>query len=81
MSTPLGHVQVILEFGQAGCALPVMRWERSVPADAEAAFLLLGRGFEMAREFSPADISQALAAFLRGAMLDKQDVLDALERE
>ncbi len=81
MSSSLGHVQVTLTFGQTGGGLPVMRWERSAAAEPEAAFLLLGRAFEMAREHSPADFSQALAAFLKGAMLDKQDVFDALEKE
>ena len=73
------HVQVTLEFGQTGLPLPLMRWERSAPAEPGAAFMLLGRAFEMAREHSPADFSQALSSFLKGAMLDKQDVLDALE--
>jgi hypothetical protein len=78
MSTPLPFVQVTLEFGQTASALPLMRWERSAAAEPDAPFLLLGRAFEMAREHSPADFSTALSAFLKGAMLDKQDILDAL---
>ncbi len=72
-------VQVTIEFGQPGTTLPLMRWERSSPADPTAPFMLLGRAFDLARELSPADFSSALVAFLKGAMLDKQDIADALE--
>lgn len=79
MSTALPHVQVVLEFGQANSPLPLLRWERAAPADPQAPFLLLGRAFDIAREHSPASFPDALLAFLKGAMLDKQDLLDALE--
>ena len=73
-------VQVTIQFGQAGTSVPLMRWERSAVMEPSAPFLLLGRAFEMAREHSSADFAGALAAFLKGAMLDKQDVMEALER-
>ncbi len=79
MATAHPHVQVTLEFGQANSPLPSLRWQRTTAADPESPFLLLGRAFDMAREHSPASFAEALSAFLKGAMLDKQDLIDAME--
>jgi hypothetical protein len=54
-----------------------MRWERRGSAEA-VAFELLGRAFEVMQREEDCAFHEAVAAFLRGALLQKQDVVDAL---
>ncbi len=54
-----------------------MRWEKRAPAETSA-FELLGRAFEVAQREETCSIGEAVGAFLRGALLQKQDVIDAL---
>jgi hypothetical protein len=55
-----------------------MRWERA--ASDGSAFELLGRAFETAQREDASSLADTLQAFFRGAMLQKQDVLDALAK-
>lgn len=69
-------VRIVLEFKDLKTSGRVMRWER-VASDGSA-FELLGRAFEAAQREEPSSVGESLQAFLRGAMLQKQDVIDAL---
>ena len=66
-------IRVVIEFEDAEAG---MRWERS-GADA---FELLGRAFEVMQRETEAGLPPALQAFLRGAVLQKEDVVEALNK-
>ena len=74
------NVRISLEYLDADGS-PTMRWERHAASDAGGTFELLGRAFEVAQREDAANFSMALASFLRGAMVGRQDVLDALADE
>ncbi len=57
-----------------------MRWEQQCPAEGAGAFQMLGRAFELAQRDTGTSFPEALVAFLRGASIQKADVLEALQR-
>ena len=67
---------VVLEFKGEGH--DAMRWERA-GTGPEKTFELLGRAFEIAQRETEASFAPALAAFFRGALINKEDVAAALE--
>ena len=70
--------RIIIEFKESADAHPLMRWERAAGDQAHAAFTLLGRAFEVTRRECDGDFREAFAAFLRGAMIQKEDVAEIL---
>ncbi|HVT79340.1 MAG TPA: hypothetical protein VHM90_01680 [Phycisphaerae bacterium] len=72
------NVRVVVEFENPQTGARLMRWEHTAAAEA-AAFELLGRAFEVAQREEAAAFPGALQAFLRGALLEKEDVIQALE--
>src|SRR5437868_3801541 len=81
-SSVVAQVRVIVEYIEAGAVAPAMRWERMCPSNSGLAegetFELLGRAFEVAQREEGAGFAESLAAFLKGAMIRKQDVLNAM---
>jgi hypothetical protein len=59
---------------------PTMRWEQRGSTNAMGAFVLLGRAFELAQRDTGAEFHAALAAFFKGAMIQKGDVVETLHR-
>jgi len=57
-----------------------MRWEQRGSTDAMGAFVLLGRAFELAQRDTEAEFHAALAAFFKGAMIQKGDLVETLQR-
>jgi hypothetical protein len=70
--------RITIEFKQAADQPAFMRWERAADAQLLGAFTLLGRAFEVARRECDGDFRQALAAFLAGAMIQKEDLAEIL---
>ena len=57
-----------------------MRWEQRAATNEMGAFVLLGRAFELAQRDTGAEFHAALAAFFRGAMIQKGDLAETLHR-
>ncbi|MGN6367577.1 MAG: hypothetical protein ACTHN5_04885 [Phycisphaerae bacterium] len=75
----MAKVKVVLEFwDHAG--EPTTRWEQQCAAEKCGAFQLLGRAFELAQRDTGVSFQEALAALLKGASLQKADVIEALQR-
>lgn len=72
------NVRVVIEYSQPNQA-PEMRWEHQSDAEGGAVFELLGRAFEVVQREESANLAVALAAFMRGAMITRPDVVQALE--
>ena len=72
------NVRVIVEYAMPD-QLPEMRWEHQSDAEGAAVFELLGRAFEVVQREEPTNFATALAAFMRGAMINRQDVEQALD--
>jgi len=71
------QVRLVVEFSQKDIS-PAMRWERSVPRSEGSVFELLGQAFEVAQRQEPQSLEKALSAFLKGALMQKQDVAEVL---
>ena len=71
------QVRVIVEFVEEA-ALPAMRWERTLARTGDSVFELLGQAFEVAQRQDPQSFDRALTAFLKGAMVQKEDVAQVL---
>ena len=71
------QIRVVVEYVQDG-ATPAMRWERTVAKNQCNAFELLGEAFEIVQRHDPCGFEQAMRAFLKGAMLQKEDLAHVL---
>jgi hypothetical protein len=75
--TVVRTIRVVIEFQDSTTGARLMRWEKRAPAETSA-FELLGRAFEAVQREETCSIGEAVEAFLRGALLQKQDIIDAL---
>lgn len=76
----MAHVRVIVEFADSPEASPTMRWERTALTDHAGAFQLLGRAFEVTQRDANTPFAEALIAFLQGALIQRGDLADILNR-
>ena len=71
------NIRVVIEFRDSDTGSRLMRWERAGPSESSA-FELLGRAFEVMQREEKGVFKEAIGAFLKGALLEKQDVVEAL---
>ncbi|HUO09972.1 MAG TPA: hypothetical protein VM008_16830 [Phycisphaerae bacterium] len=57
-----------------------MRWEQQCTAKSVGPFELLGRAFETAQRDTGTPFQEAVVAFLKGASIQKEDIIEALQR-
>jgi hypothetical protein len=57
-----------------------MRWEQQCSAKTLGPFELLGRAFETAQRDTGTGFQEAVVAFLKGASIQKEDIIEALQR-
>ena len=75
----MAKVKVAFEFWD-NTGQSTTRWEQQCPAEGAGAFHILGRAFELAQRDTSTSFQEALIAFLKGASIQKADVLEALQR-
>ncbi len=74
------QVRVVIEYtgDSTGAGGESMRWERQCTARDGTVFELLGRAFELAQREEEMGLPDAVAAFCKGAMVTKEDIVEAM---